>query len=117
MRFKIDENLPIELAEMLTAAGHDAMTVYDLSLEGEPDDIVSKVCQDEKRAIITLDIGFSNINDYPPSSYSGIIVLRIKTQDKLNVLHVFHKVLPLLDSEPLIQKLWIVDEVKVRIRD
>ena len=24
-RFKIDENLPIEVAEMLKAAGHDAM--------------------------------------------------------------------------------------------
>jgi predicted nuclease of predicted toxin-antitoxin system len=27
MRFKIDENLPIELSDLLTAAGHDAITL------------------------------------------------------------------------------------------
>jgi hypothetical protein len=27
MRFKIDENLPIELADLLRSAGHDVMTV------------------------------------------------------------------------------------------
>jgi hypothetical protein len=29
MRFKIDENLPIEVAELLRTAGHDALTVFD----------------------------------------------------------------------------------------
>jgi predicted nuclease of predicted toxin-antitoxin system len=29
MRFKVDENLPIEVADLLTAAGHDAATVND----------------------------------------------------------------------------------------
>ncbi len=114
--FKIDENLPAELVANLTAAGYDALSVYDQKLEGEPDDIISKVCQAEKRAVVTLDIGFSNVHEYPPEQYSGIIVLRVKSQDKTNVLNTFHKVLPLLESEPLIGKLWVVDENKVRIR-
>jgi predicted nuclease of predicted toxin-antitoxin system len=29
MQFKIDENLPIEIAELLIDAGYDAKTVYD----------------------------------------------------------------------------------------
>lgn len=36
MQFKIDENLPIEIAELLNDAGHDAKTVnnhYDNSTE------------------------------------------------------------------------------------
>jgi len=37
MLFKIDENLSAELAEMLAAAGHDALTVYDQKLAGEPE--------------------------------------------------------------------------------
>ena len=28
MKFKIDQNLPIEAADLLTAAGHDALSVY-----------------------------------------------------------------------------------------
>lgn len=114
--FKIDENLPAELATMLVEAGHDAVTVYDQNLDGEPDDVVSKVCQQEKRAVVTLDVGFSNVYEYPPSEYSGIIVLRSRNQDKISILNTFQKALPLLESEPLIGKLWIVDEKKVRIR-
>lgn len=29
MRFKVDENLPAEIAAMFAAAGHDAVTVRD----------------------------------------------------------------------------------------
>ena len=35
MKFKIDENLPIEVAQLLNQAGYDAMTVYEQNLGGE----------------------------------------------------------------------------------
>lgn len=116
LSFKIDENLPIELVAMLTAAGHDALSVYDQKMEGEPDEVVSRVCQAESRAVVTLDIGFANVHSYPPGQYSGIVVLRVRSQDKANIISTFHKALPLFESEPLIGKLWVVDETKVRIR-
>ena len=34
MRFKIDENLPAEIAEDLCALGHDAKTVFDQDMSG-----------------------------------------------------------------------------------
>ena len=34
MRFKIDENLPVEAAELLRQAGHDAVTVLEQHLGG-----------------------------------------------------------------------------------
>jgi len=37
MQFKIDENLPVEVAQSLCDAGHDAITVYDQQMVGEPD--------------------------------------------------------------------------------
>jgi hypothetical protein len=49
MFFKIDENLPSELASRLVETGHDALTVYDQKLEGKPDEIVSVVCKSEDR--------------------------------------------------------------------
>ena len=36
MRFKLDENLPVELAAELRAMGHDTDTVADERLCGEP---------------------------------------------------------------------------------
>ena len=34
MRFKLDENLPVELANVFREAGHDAVTVLDQNLMG-----------------------------------------------------------------------------------
>lgn len=61
MKFKIDENLPVEVATMLRESGYDATTVHDQNLIGEPDAHLASVCQTEKRAVITLDIDFADI--------------------------------------------------------
>lgn len=34
MQFKIDENLPVEIAELLLDAGYDAKTVHEQKLGG-----------------------------------------------------------------------------------
>jgi predicted nuclease of predicted toxin-antitoxin system len=38
MKFKVDENLPIEVAALLRDAGHDAVTIHDEQLVGADDD-------------------------------------------------------------------------------
>lgn len=40
MKFKIDENRPVELATDLQLAGHDADTVFDEDLAGATDLII-----------------------------------------------------------------------------
>ena len=47
MRFKVDENLPVEAADLLQAAGHEATTIHDEHLVGQPDPNVAQVCRDE----------------------------------------------------------------------
>ena len=37
MRFKIDENLPVEAALSLRNAGHDVLTIHDQQMVGDPD--------------------------------------------------------------------------------
>jgi predicted nuclease of predicted toxin-antitoxin system len=49
MKFKIDENLPTEFAEILQEAGYDAMTVHQQKLKGEKDPIFLEICQQESR--------------------------------------------------------------------
>lgn len=78
MQFKIDENLPVEIAELLVIAGHDAKTVNDQRLEGALDSELANVCCVENRTLITLDTDFSDITAYPPENFPGIIVLRIR---------------------------------------
>lgn len=116
MQFKIDENLPIEITELLTKAGHDAKTVNDQQLQGSKDPVLIEICKNEKRVLVTLDTYFSDIRAYPPEKFSGIIVLRVKSQAKHHVIKVFSNIIPLISHEPLIQHLWIVEETKIRIR-
>ena len=55
MKFKIDENLPVELADLLQQAGYDAVTVNQQKLSGEKDLILFDICQQEGRVLVTLD--------------------------------------------------------------
>ena len=60
MNFKIDENLPSEVANLLTSAGHNAETVFDEGLVGATDQSIVDVCTRESRALVTLDLNYSN---------------------------------------------------------
>ena len=117
MQFKIDENLPVEVADSLRTAGHDVMTIHDQKMVGNPDPLVISVCQKERRVLVTLDLDFADIRTYPPSEYPGIIVLRPRTQSRPSVEHLMTQILPLFGIEPLAGKLWIVQDNGLRIRE
>ena len=82
MQFKIDENLPIDVAELFQQAGHDVLTIWDQDIVGSPDQRIANICQRERRCLITLDKDFADIRTYPPESFAGIMILRVKQQDK-----------------------------------
>ena len=116
MRFKTDENLPLEAAQLLRGAGHDAITILDQQMSGDPDENVASACRREDRVLITLDLDFADLRTYPPESHPGVIVLRLRRQDKVHVLSVLGRLLSLFEEEQLAGQLWIVDEERLRIR-
>lgn len=116
MNFKLDENMPVEAADLLRAVGHDATTVFDEDLAGADDKAIAARVVVEGRALITTDLDFADIRAYPPREYCGIIVIRGKRQDKSFLLERVRHLLGLLQTEPLTQALWIVTPYRVRIR-
>jgi predicted nuclease of predicted toxin-antitoxin system len=116
MQFKIDENLPVEVAELLVSAGHDAKTVNEQQLQGARDPLLIDICKSENRVLVSLDTDFSNITSYAPRDFSGIIVLKLGSQAKYHIIEVFRRLVSLFEKEPLSQRLWIVEETRVRIR-
>jgi predicted nuclease of predicted toxin-antitoxin system len=109
MKFKIDENLPVEVAELLRQAGYDTTTAVEQHLEGENDAHSASACQHEERALVTLDTDFADIRTYPPREYSGLVVLRLKGQDKPHVLEIMAHLVPVFARESLEHHLWIVE--------
>ncbi len=117
MKFKIDENLPVEFAELLREAHYDAFTVVEQKLEGQPDENIAAICSHEERILITLDTDFTDIRVYPPCKYPGFIVFRVYKQDKYHLINLLKELIPLFKKEPISHQLWIVEEDKLRIRD
>jgi predicted nuclease of predicted toxin-antitoxin system len=115
MLFKIDENLPVQIAESLCSLGHDAKTVNDEHLKGAKDPYLMRTCDLEKRILVTLDVDFADIRTYPPQEHRGI-VLRLRDQSKPHVLRIFDSAVTLLKTEPVLGHLWIIEENMIRIR-
>ena len=67
MNFKVDENLPSDVVSTLRDAGHDADSVLEQNLGGATDIVLSRVCREDGRTLVTLDVDFADIRTYPPS--------------------------------------------------
>ena len=116
LKFITDEDVPRSTARLLREAGYDAVDVRDVGLRGKNDSAIFGFAQKEQRILITCDLGFSNIVQYPPEKTAGIIVVRIP--DEIPIPQ-FNKVL--LEAiqgidERLPAHLAIVDLKKVRLR-
>lgn len=117
MRFKTDENMPLEVVDLLRAAGHDAQSVFDQRLSGRPDDQIASVCRREDRALITLDSDFGDIRTYRPADYSGLLVLRLPRQSAPEVVRVIRRLLEVFGTMDCRGQLWIVERDRIRIRN
>ena len=115
MRFKLDENLNPDLASILRAGGHDTDTVLDEHISGVSDDVIYATCRNVKRALVTLDMDFSNPLRFPPSVTEGIIVLRPVRQTLPMIETLVRELGALLTKQNPFGQLWIVEPGSVRI--
>jgi predicted nuclease of predicted toxin-antitoxin system len=116
MRLKADENLPQSVVKLLRDAGHDVHTMVDENLSGSTDAILLSAATRENRALITLDKDSADIRAYPPSDYSGIVVLRARDSTIARLRALTTRVIPLLSTGDLAGRLWIVDDRRIRVR-
>ena len=116
MKFKIDEDLPVEAAVIFREQGLEAATVGDESVSGADDEAIANLLRSEKRILVTLDLDFGNISAYRPEEYFGIIVLRLKSQDKPTVLSYIRRVAAAVEQRNPHGQLWIVQHDRIRVR-
>lgn len=117
MNFKIDENLPADVKEIVVGAGHRAETVVEEGLGGTADPSVFLRCQEEGLTILTLDLDFSNIRAYPPGSHHGIVVLRLRTQGARAVTAAVKRFLSFMrELGDIHGSTVIVEEGRIRVR-
>lgn len=116
MKFKVDENLPAEVADDLRAAGHDAMTVVDQGMAGTSDNAMLVRVAGEERVLLTMDKGIGNVLRYPPADFSGLVVFRPEQTGRGATLAFIRRALPSLLEIDLRGRLAVVSQAGIRIR-
>jgi predicted nuclease of predicted toxin-antitoxin system len=117
LRFKLDENLPRRVEPALRGLGHNVETALSENLAGAIDPRLLAACIAEDRVLVTLDLDFANIREYPPGTQRGIWVLRPSQLTFDAVLQLALSGVKLAAIERTSGQLWVIDEQRVRIRD
>jgi predicted nuclease of predicted toxin-antitoxin system len=113
---KIDEDLPLVLAQKLRAAGYQATTVLEENLGGAKDSTLWAVIQDEGKFLITADKGFADIRAFPPGSHHGILLLRPMEDGSLPILALIDQILERFDLSEFTGLLVVATPNGIRMR-
>jgi predicted nuclease of predicted toxin-antitoxin system len=117
MQLKLDENIDARISKLLRDAGHDAATVREQGLCGSGDADLYRICVSEKRALITLDLDFSNTLQYRPENTSGVIVLRGPNDLFPTTRILVETLVEALKHENPANHLWIIEPGRLRIHE
>ena len=116
MKLRLDENLSRGAADLIRAAGHDAITVADQELRGAADETLFEACRHENRALVTLDRDFSQVLRYPPAATAGIVILELGPRTThAALLDRVQELLRVRNTRSPQEALWIVEPRRLRI--
>ena len=116
MKFKLDENLPVELASDLRSLGYDVDTVHDEGLRGAADPAVVDAALAADRILFTLDKGIANLQRYPVRQHAGVVLFRPDTSGRGAVIAFVRERLPRVLEVDLTNRLIVVGPSRIRFR-
>ena len=118
MRFLLDANMPRSAVGAIQRLGHEAVDVRDVGLGGADDAQIAAYAKEHNLALVTRDFDFSDIRNYPPAEYAGIIVLELPDDavaaTVVKVVESFLSQTQLLSH--VVGRLAIVESWRVRFR-
>jgi predicted nuclease of predicted toxin-antitoxin system len=99
--------------------GHDAVDVRDVGLRSAKDSEIAHYARSEGLCLITGDFDFSDVRNYPPDQYAGLIVLYLPRTTTARYIH--QQLDSFLRQEELLTKLpgklAIVEPGRIRLRE
>jgi len=118
LSFFADHCVPNSVISKLRNKGFTVLKLRDFLPVVSPDELVIQKAQELEAVLLTLDGDFSNIINYPPPNFGGIISLQIKNHPE--TIHLItDKLINYLNTYPEAghyrQKLLIVESYRIRI--
>ncbi len=116
-RLLVDEDLPRSLAPALRHQGFDALDVRDIGLRGRADAEIANRAAEDRRAVLTADLGFANILRFPLGSHAGMVVVRFPNEVPVAVLNqAVIKALQGLTDKEVEGSILVVEPGRTRLR-
>ena len=116
MKIKLDENLPAQLENSLSALGHDVQTVPEEGLAGHVDADIWSAANSEQRFLLTQDLDFSNVKAFVPGTHAGILLIRMRAPGRLALVKTVTRVFETENVESWSGCFVVLTERKLRIR-
>ena len=116
MRFKLDENLPGLLIEVLREHGHGADTSPEEGLAGCRDDELWETVVKTGRFLLTQDLDFSDVRKFVPGTHPGLLLIRLDHPSRIALVERVSQILQTEDIESWKGCLVVATEHKIRIR-
>ena len=113
MRFKLDENVTVEAADVLRRFGHDVDTVVAEGFQGAHDQTIREAASHAARMVVTFDVGFAGARE---GGGSGVLLLRLADQQPANVVLVLTQLATSHDLDSFAGCVVVVSERLVRVR-
>lgn len=112
----LDHCVPRRYLGLLRGWGYQASLISDHIPADSPDTAVIALAGRLDAALLTIDLDFANILDYPPADYGGIVVLRYHIQDEAELDTTLQSALADLYRDDLRGVLVIVSPGRYRVR-
>ncbi len=116
MKFLLDANIPYSTVEIFPK-NHKVFHVRDLGLAQATDERIIAWAKRNKAVLITRDLDFANIFNFPPKNYFGIVVIRTPYfYSAKEIKRILNGFIAKFDLKTLPRAIVIVEEGRIRIR-
>lgn len=116
MTILLDHCVPRRYLRLLTTWNYDAELMSAHIPPDSPDTEVIALAQALDAILLTVDLDFANILNYPPANYGGIIVIRYRIHFEAALDATLKQSLDDLYLDDLRNTLVIIDSTHYRIR-
>lgn len=116
MAYKVDEDLPREVADTFAEYGYDATTALRQGWQGMRDNDLWIRVQQDKRWLIIADKGFADLRFYPPGTHAGVVLLRLEEESRRGYTELTRRLLQQLDFETVRGAIVVASHRGIRIR-
>lgn len=119
LRFFIDQCVPRSVGESLRNAGHSVELLRNhLPVDAKDPDVIS-CAQNLDALLVTLNGDFSDIINYPPARFGGIIALQVRNHPE-SIRAIVMRLLTYLgenaEQEHYTGKLFLVEAHRIRLK-